>query len=509
MSSSRPADPRGRVRRATGIESWPLRRRLIVEQVILLTMVCTLIVAVTLLALRAVLVNRLDDQLSEARGRVEKVVKPPPGRPGVPRGPEILDVQGPDSLTAVVSGNQVEGADQRTGLGVDKAIPPSAYSTFTKLPTDGGAYTRDLGELGTYRLTALQLGTGQVVVTGLPMSDVDSTLLSTGLILGGVALAGLLAAGGAGALIVRRALQPLRAVARTASRVAELPLDRGEVAIAERVPAHNTDPRTEVGQVGLALNRLLGHVDNALAARHESETRVRQFVADASHELRTPLAAVRGYAELVRRRGEAGQAMAPEVAHAIGRVESEAERMTALVEDLLLLARLDSGRPLDQSTVDLSRLVVDAVGDARVAGPEHHWRLDLPAEPVTAPGDAARLHQVLVNLLSNARTHTPPGTTITTGLSVSDGVAGFSEIELTVTDDGPGIPEDLRPEIFERFARGDSSRSRAAGSTGLGLAIVSAVVAAHGGDVDVSSRPGHTEFVVWLPGARPPDPGAA
>ncbi len=322
------------------------------------------------------------------------------------------------------------------------------------------------------------------------MSEVDDTLLSTGLILGGVALVGLLAAGAAGALIVRRTLQPLQDVARTAGRVAELPLDRGEVALAERVPAAYTDPRTEVGQVGLALNRMLGHVDNALAARHESETRVRQFVADASHELRTPLAAIRGYAELMRRGGDA----TPEVAHAIGRVESEAARMTALVEDLLLLARLDSGRPLEHVPVDLSRLVVDAVSDARVAGADHHWRLDLPAEPVIAPGDAARLHQVLANLLANARTHTPPGTTVTTALSTSD-----LEVVLSVTDDGPGIPGDLQPEIFERFARGDSSRSRAAGSTGLGLAIVAAVVQAHGGEVDVESGPGRTEFTVWLP----------
>jgi two-component system OmpR family sensor kinase len=262
------------------------------------------------------------------------------------------------------------------------------------------------------------------------------------------------------------------------------------VAIAERVADRYTDPRTEIGQVGLALNRMLGHVDDALAARHESETRVRQFVADASHELRTPLAAVRGYAELVRRSGDAS----PEVTHAIGRVESEAARMTRLVEDLLLLARLDSGRPLEYATVDLSRLVVDTVSDARIAAQDHHWRLDLPAEPVTAPGDGARLHQVLANLLSNARTHTPPGTTVTTGLSISDGT-----VVLTVADDGPGIPGQLQPEIFERFARGDSSRSRAAGSTGLGLAIVAAVVQAHGGHVGVSSLPGHTEFTVRLP----------
>jgi two-component system OmpR family sensor kinase len=182
------------------------------------------------------------------------------------------------------------------------------------------------------------------------------------------------------------------------------------------------------------------------------------------------------------------------VSHALGRVESEAARMTTLVEDLLLLARLDSGRPLVYSTVDLSRLVVDTVSDAQVAGGGHVWRLAVPPEPVSLAGDDARLHQVLANLLSNARTHTPPGTTVTVGLSTSDGSA-----ELTVTDDGPGIPADLQPEVFERFARGDSSRSRAAGSTGLGLAIVAAVVQAHHGHVTVESRPGHTEFRVRLP----------
>jgi two-component system OmpR family sensor kinase len=189
----------------------------------------------------------------------------------------------------------------------------------------------------------------------------------------------------------------------------------------------------------------------------------------------------------------------PDVAHALGRVESETARMTTLVDDLLLLARLDAagdsaGRPLDRDPVDLSRLVVDTVNDAHAAGRDHRWLLDLPEEPVTVLGDAARLHQVLANLLANARTHTPSGTTVTTVLTTVDGWA-----EVTVTDDGPGIPPGLQPDIFERFARGDSSRSRAAGSTGLGLAIVSAVVKAHQGTVTVTSRPGQTRFVVRLP----------
>jgi two-component system OmpR family sensor kinase len=179
----------------------------------------------------------------------------------------------------------------------------------------------------------------------------------------------------------------------------------------------------------------------------------------------------------------------------MSRIESEAARMTTLVDDLLLLARLDAGRPLEVSEVDLSRLVVDAVSDAHVAGPGHSWRLELADEPVTVLGDAQRLHQVLANLLSNGRTHTPPGTTVSTSLARSpDGNA-----VLTITDDGPGITRELLPRIFERFARGDSSRSRAAGSTGLGMAIVSAVVIAHHGTVEVTSRPGRTEFEVRIP----------
>ncbi|HEX2214102.1 MAG TPA: HAMP domain-containing sensor histidine kinase, partial [Mycobacterium sp.] len=307
----------------------------------------------------------------------------------------------------------------------------------------------------------------------------------------------------AGILIIRRQLAPLARVSDAAQQVADLELDRGEVRLP--TPIVKVDPaaaHTEVGQLGSALNRMLDRIASALSARHASETRVRQFVADASHELRTPLAAIRGYTELAQRK----RADVPDdVAHAMGRVQSEAERMTHLVEDMLLLARLDTGRPLERGPVDLSRLIVDTVSDAHVAGPEHQWSLDLPDEPVVVTGDEARLHQVLANLLANARVHTPPGTSVTTSLAVgADGAA-----LLTVADDGPGIPAWLQPEIFERFARGDSSRSRPgaapaatsgqSGSTGLGLAIVAAVVKAHGGTIDVHSVPGRTLFVVTLP----------
>jgi len=366
--------------------------------------------------------------------------------------------------------------------------------------------TRDLsGNLGDYRLVARVGPANETIVTGLPLADVNSTLLRLALTETFVALAGLICVGLVGETIIRRTLRPLNRVASTAARVSELTLDRGEVALSERVPIRDTDARTEVGQVGAALNRLLGHVGTALAARHASETRVRQFVADASHELRTPLAAIRGYAELTRRMDDQ---VPDDVAYAMRRVESESARMTNLVDDLLLLARLDSGRPIEREPVDLSALVVDAVSDAHVAGPDHTWRLELPDEPVIVSGDGPRLHQVLANLLGNARTHTPPGTTVTVTLVAADGTDGTDRadrpgsadaVHVIVADDGPGIPAALMPDVFERFARGDTSRSRAAGSTGLGLAIVAAVVDAHGGTVTVESRPGRTSFTVTLP----------
>jgi two-component system OmpR family sensor kinase len=194
------------------------------------------------------------------------------------------------------------------------------------------------------------------------------------------------------------------------------------------------------------------------------------------------------------------------VVYALGRVESEAARMTTLVEDLLLLARLDAGRPLSRDTVDLVPLVVHAVSDAHAAGPGHVWQLDLPDEPVPVRGDEARLHQVVANLLANARTHTPEGTRVTVAVR-REGTGDDARAVLSVADNGPGIPPELLPDVFQRFARGDESRSRIAGSTGLGLAIVAAVVAAHGGRVEVDSVPGTTEFRVGLPLAESAEPG--
>ncbi|MEU9797754.1 HAMP domain-containing sensor histidine kinase [Streptomyces sp. NPDC051000] len=480
---------------------WSLRTRLVLSAVALIAVVGAAIGTVTTLALRENLVDKLDDQL---RVSLDMALRGPGAgkaarenslgfvlAPGSPLGAAGIRLDSDGKVIGTARSAAVGGPDldhrQPLTDGQTAALEQAAHAS-----APGGADPTDveLPQLGGYRVLTSPDGS---LVLGFPLSDVDSTVHTLVAVEVFVTLAGLIAASLAGQALVGVALRPLHRVAATATRVSELPLHSGEPALHERVPDAEADPRTEVGQVGAALNRMLGHVSSALTARQQSETRVRQFVADASHELRTPLASIRGYAELTRRGHEQP---GPDTRHALGRIESEATRMTGLVEDLLLLARLDAGRPLStgDTDTDLAPLVVDAVSDARAAGPAHHWRLNLPDEPAPIRADPARIQQVLVNLLANARTHTPPGTTVTAHVSRET-----SAVRLLVEDDGPGIPAELLPHVFERFARGDASRSRSAGSTGLGLAIVQAVVSAHGGQVDVRSRPGRTSFEVRLP----------
>ena len=390
---------------------WPasLTSRLVVTVVMLVLAVSALIATATALAMDSYLTSRLDDQIDSSLARASRGGPAPPGSP---RGGAIdPSNQAPGTLIAIL-GERPSGLVLTQTIGGDRELSTAALDVLSEVPDDGSVQEVDLPSFGTYRVAATTDASGTTRVTGLPTAGVDDAMAS--LVRWQILLTvlGVAAATGAGLFLVRRQLRPLREVADTAHVVSELPLAEGEIDLTERVPEHLTDADTEVGQVGAALNTLLAHVESSLSARQRSEQQVRQFVADSSHELRTPLATIKGYAELARSRPEDIDGMRT----ALDKVGSESVRMTALVEDLLLLARLDAGRPIEQLPVDLTRLLLEAVSDARVLGPDHVWRLDLPAESVEIIGDEQRLHQVVTNLLTNARRHTPPGTTVTVTL---------------------------------------------------------------------------------------------
>ncbi len=349
---------------------------------------------------------------------------------------------------------------------------------------------------GSYLVVVQASHNGANVVTGLPRNEIQNQLTTLITVIVLATVGGLILLALTTAITIRVGLRPLRAVAATATRVANQPLDRGEVQITERVPASEADPRTETGLVGASLNTLLDHVNDSLAARQKNEERMRRFVADASHELRTPLSSIRGYSELSLRalKQQGGPAAIEGTTTSLERIQAQSLRMTRLVEDLLLLARLDEGRELVYGTVDLTQLALEGLSDARPTAADHQWNIEVPEEPVVILGDAGRMHQVVANLLANARTHTPAGTSIT--LSVT---REGDEAVLRVHDDGPGIDPGVRDELFARFARGDSSRARQTGGTGLGLAIAKAIVEGHGGHITVASEPGDTTFTVRLP----------
>ncbi|MER5914284.1 HAMP domain-containing sensor histidine kinase [Streptomyces sp. NPDC001982] len=522
---------RPRTRKLRAGQPRTLRTRLVVASVVLIAVVCAVIGTVTTLALRTHLYDQLDDKVGDIAMRAAGGRLPNPGGtvPGTPAEPDSSDKAAttpserierlltigptqPSTVAAYVQNGSIASAAKAVQLNdtnnrlwkmdtVD--LTAAQQRALAEVSKDGNAHTVELPGLGDYRVQykVSPDGGDAYYVVALPTKDVDDNIDTLIVVEVCVTAAGLLAASLAGFVIVGVATRPLRKVAATATRVSELTLHTGEVNLSERVPESECDPHSEVGQVGAALNRMLDHVHGALHARQQSEMRVRQFVADASHELRTPLASIRGYAELTRRGREQ---VGPDTRHALGRIESEAGRMTLLVEDLLLLARLDAGRPLQFEQTDLVPLVVDTISDSRAAGMDHSWRLDLPDEPALVSADAARLQQVLVNLLGNARKHTPPGTTVTARVQRRG-----PWMCVDVEDNGQGIPPDLLPHVFERFARGDSARSRATGSTGLGLAIVQAVATAHGGAVTVDSVPGRTVFTVHLPAPAPAVPRPA
>lgn len=478
-----------------------LTGRLVATAVLLVAVVSLLVVGLTTFAMRSYLGSRLDEQvlLTKVAPPGSLPVRPPDDGFGGDQDddhnhygiPGTLSAQLPASGTTGGRGSVLTPGDE-DDLGTD--LTAADLATLDTVPTDKRVHVVHLSE-GEFHVVARTVvdptGSRTRLFTGLPSSDITRTLVS--LLTWGLALtvAGVALAAAAGLALVRRQLRPLREVAGTAHEVAQLPLAEGEINLSTRVPDHLTDERTEVGQVGAALNTLLSHVESSLEARHRSEQQVRQFVADASHELRTPLATVKGYTELARKRPDDTES----VRTALDKVSQESERMTTLVEDLLLLARLDAGRPLERKPVDLTRLLVEAVSDARILAPGHHWRLDLPEDAVEVVGDEQRLHQVVTNLLSNERRYTPAGTTVT--VSARPGL-------VTVHDDGPGFPPDLVGKAFERFARGDAARSRnGEGGVGLGLSLVKAIITAHGGNVSLSSVPGNTTISIMLPQRTP------
>jgi len=468
----------------------PLRRRLVLGLLTVMSVTLVVVAAATFLGVRTWMVEGIDQSLMSGKSSVYEGANDGDGdnkggrpqsdafQPWTLNGATIFRVNSDGTASPVVS----SGAEAILSSAVDTAALSSV-----PVGKDVEPVTISIDALGTSRAVAVPVAVYSargvlvdqyIAVSIIPMSratEVAGRLLLVELIAMGLAL---LVAGVVAAWFIRRSMRPLQDVAATARAVAELPLEHGDVTIPSRVP--DPVPTTEVGQVGLAVNAMLDHVEASLQTRADTEDRLRRFVSDAGHELRTPLAAVRGYAELMRR----GASADPQQSlHAAERIEAAGSRMGMLVEDLLLLASLDEQRPLAHDAVDLQSLLREAVAEAATAGPDHEWSIDEPDETVMVVGDGVRLHQAVGNLLANAKAHTPPGTSVTASVR-QDGE--WAHIE--VRDDGPGFPVDLLPRVTERFARGDASRSRATGGSGLGLAIVKAVTEAHGGTISVGNR---------------------
>ncbi|TRW80774.1 HAMP domain-containing histidine kinase [Mycolicibacterium sp. 018/SC-01/001] len=461
--------------------------------------------AASVVSLRGSVLGIIDAQLAGAAdASIQSVEKyrstpGPDGQlppPGAMKPLTRLIGQAPGNVVALLrDGVLVDSA--YFGDGDAQPAPAEAAAAIANLTwSDPQPRTVELPGLGWYRMIGAPGGPNEILVTGVSRAPAwDAMIQETAVVSGMVALAVLVTALCTIA-IVRFALRPLRRVAATAAAVAELPLDGDNHTIAPRVATTDTDPGTEVGMVGVTLNRLLDHVERSLGDVAASNRRMRQFITDASHELRTPLAAIHGYAELTRQDSE----ILPETTeYSLARIESEAQRMSDLVSDLLLLARLDEGHDLQVTDVDLTELVVDAVNDAAVSAPTHRWLTRVPDGPVWVRADRAQLHQALANLLANARVHTPEGTTVTTSIGPH---AGAQFAELTVVDDGPGIDADLLPHLFGRFVRADKSRSRETGSFGLGLSISASIVEAHGGTIGAESGSGTTSFIIRLRAAE-------
>jgi two-component system, OmpR family, sensor kinase len=459
-----------------------LRVRLLLVTLALVTVALAAAGWATHVALRSFLMDRVDGDLRDAQAPAARFVTgagfdgPGGGGRFAPAGlPE-------DTVVQLRTPGGVLTRDNRRDAGDAAVALPSSVSA--------GYSTVDLpGPPGQYRVLSSSGAPGDTLIVAVPLSDVNGTLnrlLLIELAVGGATLAGLAVLA---LWLVRLGLRPLGRIERTADAYAA-----GD--LGARVA--DDDPRTEVGRLGRALNAMLARIEQSFEERREAEQRLRRFVADASHELQTPLTSVRGYAELFRR----GAAQRPEdLATTMRRIEAEAARMGVLVDDLLLLARLDQGRPLARERIDLATLAAELAADARVVEPERPIEIRCDT-PVWVDGDDVRLRQVVGNLLSNARSHTPPRAPVSVRAAERDG-----EAVLEVADSGPGLAPDHAARVFERFFRADPSRARASGGSGLGLSIVAAIAEAHGGRAEVESAPGAGAlFRMVLPLALTGDP---
>jgi two-component system, OmpR family, sensor kinase len=475
----------------TALQRAPLRVTLVVALVLLAAVGLTATGAVVTAQLRGYLVDQVDQDLA---GDIPQSLAAPrqsdDGSPFGPGRPEWLRVTTPAGVP-VSEDRETEPGTAPPDLARARILA-AGRQPFTVPAVSGDGHWRVVVQQGVIPSVGRVLA-----VRAISLEDVEGTvgkLVRLELLVGLLVLALL---GGLAYVVVRTSLRPLQQVERTAAEIAAGDLTR-------RVP--ESDSRTEVGRLSLAFNAMLSQIESAFRAREASETsalaseeRMRRFVADASHELRTPLTSIRGFAELYRQGAVPDPASLDRV---MGRVEDEAARMGLLVEDLLLLARLDQQRPLELEPVDLLEVTRDVVHDARVLAPDRTIGLELLGEgaPVVL-GDESRLRQVVMNLVTNSVTHTPAGTPVAVTLEVTPAAdAGPDRVLLAVTDQGPGLTEQDRAQVFERFYRADPSRTRAAGGSGLGLSIVAALVAAHGGRVGVQSAPGEgSRFLVELP----------
>ncbi|HET9138044.1 HAMP domain-containing sensor histidine kinase [Actinophytocola sp.] len=475
---------------------WTLRARLVAALLVLATVALGVFGVASVLLIRKSQIERVDQQLAELASRpgMFRRLQPPPGSPPRDNLPTEFRVAvfSPTGAPVRTVGEQDDekGGPQLPTIDAT-TVDTQSRAPFTVSDRAGGASwrVRVAPVEGGAAAVAMSLGTVESTTRQLVAIEfaVGSLLL---VILGSVAFS-----------VVRVGLRPLTRIEQTAAAIAHGDLDR-------RVP--EADSRTETGRLGRALNTMIGRVSTAMRQRERSEARLRRFVADASHELRTPLTSIRGFAELYRR---GGAAQPEDVDRLMGRIEEEALRMGLLVDDLLLLARLDEQRALDLDEVDLVVLAADAVHDVGARDPDRPVRLKTPDGPVLVTGDEHRLRQVTMNLVTNAVTHTPPGTPVTVTVTsepagrsrpvasagaVLDGQAEVAVLE--VRDRGPGIPDEAAPLVFDRFYRVDAARSRRSGGTGLGLAITAAIVEAHGGRIDLHTRAGTgATFRVLLP----------